>query len=69
LKEIIIEAAKKAEKTTNERITMTILETVIKDNKPSVTLKEINKYVALKQKWDNEKGGKDDNDRTPIGFK
>lgn len=69
LKEIIIEASKKAERTKDERITMKILLDVIKENKPSVTLKEINKYVALKQKWDNEKGGKDDNDRTPVGFK
>ena len=51
------------------RITMEILQTVIRENKPSVTLKEINKYVVLKAKWDNEKGGGDENERTPIGFK
>ena len=68
IKFLIDEASRQALKV-KSRITMQVLQTVIKENKPSVTLKEINKYVALKQKWDNEKGGKDDNDRTPIGFK
>lgn len=68
IKFLIDEASRQALKV-KSRITMEVLQTVIKTNKPSVTLKEINKYVALKQKWDNEKGGKDDNDRTPIGFK
>lgn len=68
IKFLIDEASRQALKI-KSRITMEILQSVIKANKPSVTLKEINKYVALKQKWDNEKGGKDDNDRTPIGFK
>ena len=48
---------------------MQILQVVIKENKPSVTLKEINKYVALKKKWENEKENIDEKeDRTPIGF-
>ena len=68
IKFLIDEASRQALKV-KSRITMQVLQTVIKENKPSVTLKEINKYVALKQKWDNEKGGKDDNDRTLIGFK
>jgi transitional endoplasmic reticulum ATPase len=68
IKFLIDEASRQALKV-KSRITMDVLQTVIKTNKPSVTLKEINKYVALKQKWDNEKGGKDDNDRTPMGFK
>ena len=68
IKFLIDEASRQALKV-KSRITMEVLQTVIKTNKPTVTLKEINKYVALKQKWDNEKGGKDDNDRTPIGFR
>jgi transitional endoplasmic reticulum ATPase len=67
IKFLIDEASRQALKA-KSRITMEVLQNVIKTNKPSVTLKEINKYVALKQKWDNEKGGKDDSDRTKIGF-
>ena len=68
IKFLIDEASRQALKA-KSRITMQILETVIKENKPSVTLKEINKHVALKQKWENEKGGQDENIRTPMGFK
>jgi len=68
IKFLIDEASRQALKA-NSRITMQVLQTVIKETKPSVTLKEINKYVTLKQKWDNEKGGQDQNIRTPIGFK
>jgi transitional endoplasmic reticulum ATPase len=68
IKFLIDEASRQALKV-KSRITMEVLQTVVQTNKPSVTLKEINKYVALKQKWDNEKGGKDDNERTPIGYK
>jgi transitional endoplasmic reticulum ATPase len=68
IKFLIDEASRKALKV-KSRITMQILETVIKENKPSVTLKEINKYVALKQKWDNEKQNIDEkSERTPVGF-
>ncbi len=54
IKFLIDEASRQALKT-KSRITMQILQVVIKENKPSVTLKEINKYVALKKKWENEK--------------
>lgn len=68
IKFLIDEASRQALKT-KSRITMQILQAVIKDNKPSVTLKEINKYVALKKKWENEKENIDEKeDRTPIGF-
>ncbi len=68
IKFLIDEASKVARKTKG-RITMQIFQKVIAENKPSVTLKEIREYEALKKKWDDERGGKDDNDRTPIGFK
>lgn len=68
IKFLIDEASRQALKT-KSRITMQILQAVIKENKPSVTLKEINKYVALKKKWENEKENIDEKeDRTPIGF-
>ena len=63
------EASKRAKKI-KSRITMKILEDVIKECRPSVTLTEIKKYEALKQKWDNEKQNIEmKNERTPIGFK
>jgi transitional endoplasmic reticulum ATPase len=68
IKFLIDEASRQALKV-KSRITMQILQTVIKDNKPSVTLKEINKYVALKKQWNNEKQNiETKNERTPIGF-
>jgi len=70
LKEIIIEASKKAERTKVERITMQILETAIKEYRPSVTLNDIKKYEALKQQWDNEKQNiEEQNEGKSIGFK
>lgn len=68
IKFLIDEASRQALKA-KSRITMQILQTVIKENKPSVTLKEINKYVALKKKWENEKENiEEKEDRTTIGF-
>jgi transitional endoplasmic reticulum ATPase len=68
IKFLIDEASRQALKV-KSRITMQILQTVIKDNKPSVTLKEINKYVALKKQWNNEKQNiETKNEKTPIGF-
>jgi transitional endoplasmic reticulum ATPase len=69
LKFIIDEASRKALKL-KSRITMQIFDEAIKLNKPSVSLTEINKYVALKQKWDNEKQNiETTNTRPRIGFK
>ena len=68
IKFLIDEASRQALKV-RSRITMEILQSVIKANKPSVTLKEINKYVALKRKWENERENiEEKNERTPIGF-
>ncbi|HMX52060.1 MAG TPA: AAA family ATPase, partial [Cyclobacteriaceae bacterium] len=69
IKFLIDEASRMALKN-NRRITMQILQEVIENNPPSVTLKEINKYVLQKQRWDNEKRNiQDKNDDTPIGFR
>jgi len=68
IKFLVDEASRQALKT-KSRITMEILEEVIKENKPSVTLKEINKYLALKQSWENERKNIDPkNERRRVGF-
>ena len=68
IKFLIDEASRKA-LISKCRITMQILETVISENKPSVTIKEINKYESLKRLWDNERLNiQEKSNRTPIGF-
>jgi transitional endoplasmic reticulum ATPase len=69
LKFLIDEASKKAMKT-RSRITMEIFAEVISQNSPSVTINEIRKYEALKQKWDNEKQNiQPKNERPVVGFR
>jgi transitional endoplasmic reticulum ATPase len=68
IKFIVDEASRQALKI-RSRITMQILEDVITRNPPSVTLKEINKYVALKQRLENEKRNiTEKKERPRIGF-
>lgn len=54
LKFLIDEASRKALKT-KSRISMDIFYKVIQDNKPSVTLSELNRYEIFKQEWDTAK--------------
>lgn len=69
IKFLIDEASRNALKT-KSRISMRILETVISENRPSVTLKEIQKYEVIKQQWDNEKQNIEEKKPTsPIGFR
>jgi transitional endoplasmic reticulum ATPase len=51
-----------------ERITMNILEEVIKNSTPSVSLHELQKYAEIRARFEGSdtQGGKD---RSPIGFK
>ncbi len=68
IKLVIDDASRKAERM-DTRITMKILKEVIKENKPSVTLKEIKKYETLKQQWDNEKQNLENIvNKNPFGF-
>lgn len=60
------EASRKALKQ-NARITKAIVLETIKNNKPSISEKELNSYLAIKAKMDGENKG--NNDRPKIGFK
>ncbi len=68
IKLIIDEASRHAEKL-DERISQAILEKAIRETRPSVTLKEINKYVAIKNQWENEQQNIEETNDTPIGFR
>ena len=50
------------------RITMSILENVIKNTKPSVSLQELKKYEQMKAKMNGEEPGQK-SERNPIGFR
>lgn len=60
------EASRKALKM-KARISMEILLNTIKDNKPSISLKELNSYLDIKAKMEGLKDNT--NDRPSIGFK
>lgn len=60
------EASRKALKD-NSRITKIIVLETIRNNKPSVSLQELNSYLSIKAKMEGE--SVNNNDRTSIGFK
>ena len=60
------EASRKALKD-NVRITKLIVLETVKNNKPSVSLQELNSYLAIKAKMEGENNN--NNDRPRIGFK
>jgi transitional endoplasmic reticulum ATPase len=60
------EASRKALKD-NSRITKVIVLETIRNNKPSVSLQELNSYLSIKAKMEGERIN--NNDRTSIGFK
>jgi transitional endoplasmic reticulum ATPase len=60
------EASRKALKE-NLRITKLIVLETVKNNKPSVSLQELNSYLAIKAKMEGENNN--NNDRPRIGFK
>lgn len=64
---LVVEAARKAEKG-DCRISMEMLEQAIKENKPSVTLKQLKKYEKMNQKWQDERKGIDVDGHKSIGF-
>jgi len=69
IKFLIDEASRKALHT-RCRITMTIFEQVIRENKPSVTFAEIKRYETLKQNWDDARQNVEaKNERRSVGYR
>lgn len=66
--ELIVPDASRLALKTKARISMNILEEVIKNTKPSVPLHELKKYEAIKAKMDGE-NVEQKNERPRIGFK
>jgi transitional endoplasmic reticulum ATPase len=66
--ELIINEATSIAMTDDSRITMSLLEEVIKNTKPSVPLHQLKKYEEIKAKMDGE-NIKQQNQRPRIGFK
>ncbi len=50
----------------NTRVSKEILLSTIKNNKPSISLKELHSYIAIRAKME---GLSENNDRPSIGFK
>ena len=69
--ELLVNDASRNALKTKGRITMEILENVIKSTKPSVSISELNKYEELRKKMDGENTPviNKTNERTIIGFK
>jgi len=67
IKDLIVDDGSRIALKTKSRITMKILEEVIKNTKPSVSLQELKKYEVIKAKMDGEVIEKK-NDRPRIGF-
>ncbi len=66
--ELLVNEASRLALKTKSRISMKILEEVIKNTKPSVSLQELKKYEVIKAKMDGE-NIEQKNDRPRIGFK
>ncbi len=68
IKDLIIDEASRQALKAKSRITMKILEEVIKNTKPSVSLQELKKHEQIKAKMEGEII-EQNNDRPRIGFK
>jgi transitional endoplasmic reticulum ATPase len=68
IKDLIVDEASRQALKTHSRITMEILENVIKNTRPSVTLQELKKYEQIKAKMEGDEPGQN-NTRNPIGFR
>lgn len=68
IKDLIIDEASRQALKAKSRITMKILEEVIKNTKPSVSLQELKKYELIKAKMEGE-NIEQQKERTSIGFK
>ncbi|SEH76230.1 transitional endoplasmic reticulum ATPase [Paenimyroides aquimaris] len=67
IKDLIVDEASRQALKTKSRITMKILEEVIKNTKPSVPLKELKKYEVIKAQMEGE-NIEQKNERPRIGF-
>lgn len=67
IKDLIVADASRIALKTKSRISMKILEEVIKNTKPSVSLQELKKYEAIKAKMDGENPERKNN-RPRVGF-
>lgn len=67
IKELIVDEASRIALRSKSRISMKILEEIIKNTKPSVSLEELKKYEIIKAKMEGEDIEKK-NDRPRIGF-
>lgn len=69
--ELLVNDASRNALKNKERITMETLENIIKNYKPSVSIKELNKYEELRKKMDGENTpiNNKTNERPIIGFK
>lgn len=65
--EFLVNEASRLALKTKSRISMTILEEIIRNTKPSVPLQELKKYEVIKAKMDGE-NVEQKNDRVRIGF-
>lgn len=68
IKDLIVDEASRQALKSKSRITMKILEEVIKNTKPSVPLQELKKYEIMKARMDGE-NIEQKNERPRIGFK
>jgi transitional endoplasmic reticulum ATPase len=68
IKDLIVDEASRQALKAKSRITMKILEDVIRSTKPSVPLQELRKYENMKAKMDGE-NTEHKNERSQIGFK
>jgi transitional endoplasmic reticulum ATPase len=66
--EFLVNEASRFSLKEKSRITMTILENIIKVTKPSVPLQELQKYEVVRAKMNSE-NNEQTNDRPRIGFK
>lgn len=68
IKDLIVDEASRQALKTKSRITMKILEEVVKNTKPSVSLQELKKYELINAKMQGE-NTESKNERPRIGFK
>lgn len=68
IKDLIVDEASRQALKAKSRITMQILENVLRSTKPSVSLSELQKYEIMRAKMDGE-NAEQKNGRNSIGFK
>jgi transitional endoplasmic reticulum ATPase len=69
IKLLIDEASRKTIKDKSKRISMEIMEFIIRNQKPTVALSELKKYEGIRRKIEEDIEEDNSNDRVRIGFK